>query len=105
MKKSFLFAAGIAIALLAGSCASSSAPVVGGIYKDVKAPIAVTASTGTSKVGQATCKSILGWFATGDASIEAACKEGGISRIHHVDYQSKSILSFYATYTVLVYGE
>jgi len=105
MKKSLFVLAAIAIAWLTSSCATSQAPVMGGIYKDVKAPLAVTASTGTSKVGQATCKSILGWFATGDASIEAACKEAGITRIHHVDYQSKSILTFFATYTVLVYGE
>ena len=105
MKKSFFFVAVAAITFFFSSCAGVQSPLVGSIYTNLRGPVAVTASTGTSKVGQATAKSILGWIATGDASIEAACKEAGITRIHHVDYQVTSILSFFATYTVLVYGE
>jgi len=105
MKKSFIFVAALAIALLVSSCASTVSPVMGGLYTNVRGPIAVTASTGATKVGSGTAKSILGIIAIGDASIEAAAKEAGITRIHHVDYEATSILSFYATYTVLVYGE
>ncbi|PYN11407.1 MAG: protein trl [Candidatus Rokuibacteriota bacterium] len=44
-------------------------------------------------------------FATGDASISAAAKNGGITRIHHVDHETMNILGFYAKYTTIVYGE
>jgi hypothetical protein len=56
-------------------------------------------------VGTSQATSILGWFAFGDASIDAAAKSAGISKIHHVDEQSTSVLGIFATYKVLVYGE
>jgi hypothetical protein len=40
----------------------------------------------------------------GDASIEAAAKNAGITRIHHVDYQTQSVLGVMADFTVIVYG-
>lgn len=95
----------VAIATLFTSCAMVSAPVNGGIYGDVKAPLAVTSNSGSSKVGTAEAKSILGFISSGDASIEAAAKSAGITKIHHVDYHAKNILTFYATYTTIVYGE
>jgi hypothetical protein len=83
----------------------SISPVAGGLYTDVKAPVTATANPTYSKVGTASCSSILGIIGTGDASIEAAAKNGGITKIHHVDYRSTSILGIYAKYTVYVYGE
>jgi hypothetical protein len=44
-------------------------------------------------------------IATGDASIEAAMKNGGIKKVHHVDTQVKNILGIYAEYITIVYGE
>jgi len=41
----------------------------------------------------------------GDASIQAAMQNGGITKIHHVDYKVTSVLGVYATYTTVVYGE
>ena len=98
----------LALILIAGfmsSCAFVSAPLMGGLYTDVKAPLAVTSNTGSTKVGTAKAVSILGIVATGDASIEAAARSAGISKIHHVDYQATSIIGVYATFTVMVYGE
>jgi hypothetical protein len=98
----------LALILIAGfmsSCAFTAAPLVGVLYTDVKAPLAVTSNTGSTKVGTAKATSILGIVATGDASIEAAARSAGIAKIHHVDYQATSILGIYATYTVMVYGE
>ena len=98
----------IALVLIAGfmsGCAMVGAPVTGFIYTDVKAPLAVTSNTGSSKVGTAKMQSILGWVATGDASIEAAAKSAGITKIHHVDYEANAILGIVATFTVVVYGE
>lgn len=98
----------LALVLIAGfmsSCAMVGAPVTGFIYTDVKAPLAVTSNTGSSKVGTAKMQSILGWVATGDASIEAAAKSAGITKIHHVDYEANSIIGIVASFTVVVYGE
>jgi len=32
-------------------------------------------------------------------------KNGGITRIHHIDYETLGILGVYAKYTTIVYGE
>lgn len=95
-------------ALLTG-CAFAPSPVPGFVYTEVAAPhyvgdnIAAT-SLSSMKRGEATVSTILGLFATGDASVDAAAKNGGITKVSHVDYQSKSILGFYATFTTIVYG-
>lgn len=86
-------------------CAYAVAPVTGFVYSDVKAPLTVTSNTGYSKVGTAECSSLLGWVASGDASIEAAMKNGGITKVHHVDYHSTSVLGVYSKFIVTVYGE
>ncbi|NCC72224.1 MAG: hypothetical protein EOM06_02415 [Sphingobacteriia bacterium] len=103
MKKIF------AVILLAGFLASCgayvSAPVMGFLYTDVKAPLTATSNSVSTKVGTAKATSILGWVATGDASIEAAAKSAGITKIHHVDYHSNAILGIVASFTVYVYGE
>ncbi len=49
--------------------------------------------------------SVFGLVATGDASIEAAAKQGGITVIHHVDWEVKNILGIIGTYRCNVYGE
>lgn len=92
-------------ALLTGCGAMATSPVTGLLSTEVRGPVTATANPTYSKVGTASCTSILGLVATGDASIEAASKNGGITQIHHVDYESKIILGLYATYTVIVYGE
>ncbi len=58
-----------------------------------------------SKVGKATCTSILSLVATGDASLETAAKNGGIKKIKFVDHQVKNILGIYGEYTTIVYGD
>ena len=104
--KKFLFAVlFLSTAVLASGCASVKTPVLGLIYTDVKAPEAVTSNVGKSRKGTAVATSIMGLVAQGDASIETAAKSAGITRIHHVDSHSTSILGIYSTYTVTVYGE
>jgi hypothetical protein len=94
----------VSAALLSG-CAMAVAPVSGGLYTDVKGGWAATSNDGSSKVGKATCTSILGWVALGDCSIEAASNKAGIKKIHHVDYHTRSFLGIYAEHTAVVYGE
>ena len=58
-----------------------------------------------SKAGSAKCKSYLGLVAVGDCSIEAAARAAGITEIHHVDYETLSVLGIYAEFVTIVYGE
>lgn len=108
MKKTVvcLVVALLSVGLLSGCAQIVMSPVMGGIYTEVKAPLSSAGTAvGSTKVGTAMAKTILGWIATGDASIETAMKNGGIKRIHHVDYSSRSILFFYGEFTTTVYGD
>ncbi len=91
--------------LLSGCAAYAVAPVTGFVYSDTKFGINATSNQGASKVGEAYSESYLGFVAVGDASIQAAMKNGGITKVQHVDYHSYSILGLYAKFTVTVYGE
>jgi hypothetical protein len=102
MKKVFILA--IACLFLT-SCAFVRSPLSGVLYGDVKSPVTATGNPGSMKVGTAEATSILGIVATGDASIEAAAKAAGITKIHHVDEHAVNYFIFYAKYTVYVYGE
>ncbi len=95
----------VALAAFLTGCAGVQSPLVGGVYKDVTAPIMATSNATVTKKGEASATSILGIVATGDASIQAAAANAGITKIHHVDYHAKSVLMFWAKYTTTVYGE
>ena len=98
-KISFLVLAGTLV-----GCSSLRQPVIGGIYSEVTASEAVSSNQAGNRVGQACASSILGLVATGDASIEAARRAGGITLITSVDGQSSNILFFYAKYCTIVRG-
>jgi len=102
MKKLFVI---VGLAAMLSSCAMVSAPVTGAIYTKVKAPLTATSNQAAVKVGTAKATSILSIIATGDASITAAAKSAGITKIHHVDYEALSVLGIFGKYTVYVYGE
>ena len=85
-------------------CATSMP--VGGIYTDLKLPVTATSDGGgTVKVGTAECMSVLALVATGDCSIEAAKKNGGITKVYHVDWEANNILGIIGKYKVVVHGE
>ena len=93
------------LALSMTGCATGTAPVNGIIYSNVSAPLMVTGSADKpNKVGRSYARSFFGLYATGDASIELAAKNGGITKIHHVDHESQIILGVVADYTTIVYG-
>jgi hypothetical protein len=77
----------------------------GVLYTEVKLPTEATSADASTKVGTSQCISVLGWVAVGDASIEAAMKNGGIKKIHHVDWDAKNILGIYGQYKTTVYGK
>ena len=89
---------------LAG-CAATVSPVTGFWYTNVDGPITATsAPEEASRVGRASATSVLGIIATGDASIQQAARNGGISEIHHVDFEARSYIGVLAEFTVVVYG-
>ncbi len=92
-------------ALLFSGCAGLG--MYGGLYTDVTLPVPAvgTFSGRYNKVGTASATSILGLVATGDASITAAARKAGITKIHHVDAETQSILGIITTYTIKVYGQ
>jgi len=80
---------------------------VGGAYTEVKVPSVMGdgKDISYSKVGVSKCTTILSLVATGDASIEAAVKNGDIKTIKYVDWSAKNILGIYGEYTTTVYGD
>ena len=77
----------------------------GGLYTNVTIPQDATSSTASSgKVGTSESMSVLGLVAIGDSGIDAAAANGGIKRIHHVDWEAWNILGVYGTYKAVVYG-
>lgn len=105
MKSIQLIAIVAITAILLSSCAIVKAPLSATMYTDVKAPVAVTSNSVSNKVGTSQAISYLGVVAVGDASIDAAAKRGGITKIHHVDEHATNVLGLFAKYEVIVYGE
>ena len=58
-----------------------------------------------SKTGEAMMVNYLGWIATGDASIQAAAANGGISKVKTVDYNYNSLLGIVNKTTTIVTGD
>lgn len=92
-------------------CTGMRAPVVppiGAFYNNTKAPLDVDfeKSEYGPKTGTAFTNCVLGLIAWGDASAEAAAKEGDITIIEHADYEYMNILlGVYQRYTTIVYGK
>ncbi len=103
MKKLIAFAALAACAtgcIVVGPGEANSALALG-----VQTPDGyVDNSVKPEKVGTATASGII-CFVEGDASLSAAMKNGGITKVHHVDYKVKNILGIIGEMTTIVYGE
>jgi hypothetical protein len=97
-----LFAVPCAV-ILAG-CAIAHGPVTAAVTLDMKGPVSVGPAAGSAKIGRSDAWGIL-VYSTGDASISAAMRNGGITRVHHVDQETTNILGLYAKYITVVYGE
>jgi len=68
--------------------------------------VAVDSGAGQQKRGTASAIAILGLIAVGDASLDAALKDGGITKVHHVDHQVNTVLfALFAQTRTIVYGE
>ena len=85
-------------------CVMAHGPVTAGITVDVKGPVAMGDAKGGTKVGISHAEGII-LFGFGDASISAAMKSGGITRVCHVDNETMNILGIYCKYQTIVYGD
>ena len=80
----------------------------GCLYADIKTPLDIDANETPigSKVGTSTIESVLWLVAWGDASTDAAAKNGNISVVYHMDREIFSVLfGLYSKSTTIVYGE
>jgi hypothetical protein len=92
----------VSIALLAG-CAT---PIPYGFFRsDMTIPMTATSNAKGTKVGTSQLKTYCTFYATGDASVDAACKDGDIKEIKSVDWTVDSWLGIISTYTTTVTGE
>ena len=80
------------VGLSLSGCQIVASPMLGGIYNETKYGDVATDEAGASKEGKACGQSILGWVATGDASVAAAKAGGGITKVASVDHFAKNIL-------------
>ena len=93
MRKLRLFAAACVTAALLTGCA-------------LTLPVGATSNSIGTKVGRAKATGYLQFlFFNADASIQAAAKNGGITKISTVDLKQTNILGLIVTYETIVTGE
>lgn len=97
-------------ALFCTGCVSYFAPVMppqGGLFTSISAPLDtdVDSTPASYSMGKSSAVCILGLFAFGDASVTSAARNGGLERIHHVDYSYLNVLFLYQDFTTKAYGE
>ena len=68
-------------------------------------PIAATSNPVGNKCGEASMSRILSLGGSGNIGINAAAKNGGITKISHVDFVHFMFYPFFDKYTTRVYGE
>lgn len=105
-KTRVFFVCFITIAFVVGGCAGVSMrmPVNGFLLSSVSSSDAVTSNQTGNRVGEACSASILGLVATGDASVETARRNGGITFITSVDNSFNNYLGIYSKYCTIVRG-
>jgi hypothetical protein len=102
MKKTLLV---LSIIILSG-CATAglNSKIGGGWIANYKESEFATSNFATKKTGTACTQSILG-ITSGDSSLEAAKKNGNITKISTVDSEYHNILYVYGKHCTIVQGE
>ena len=85
-----------------GSMSSGTGP--GFIYTDHTEGFLITENQAGKKRGEACTLNILGLFTSGDASLGAAMKNGGISMVSSADRYYNSIFGIYGKLCMIVTG-
>ncbi len=105
MKKLICGAVGVAVALVMTGCVFSRAPMMAPIVMDESySENFWDNSVKATKSGTSEATGII-LFAQGDASVSAAMKNGGITKIHHVDKKVQNIFGIVVKHTTTVWGE
>ncbi|GEM_PF-655156 len=98
-----LGAVALAGAFLSTSCAFPLP--LGGIYTNITTPVTVgSGDLKYNRCGTASCYSILGWVAGGDASLNKAALNGNLDKISWANMKVVNYLGIYGSYTVEAYG-
>lgn len=85
-------------------CQIVDSPMKGWIYTETKYGDLATTHDVATKEGKACGQSILGWVASGDASVAAAKAAGGITHVSSVDHSAKQILGIIGDWCTIVKG-
>ena len=102
-----LLALVIAVSLVGfcGGCATAPLGNIVAPLQQTKSALAMgDSSVPQTKVGEAKAEGII-LVAFGDSSISTAMRNGGITRVHHVDSEEINVLGIYSRTTVKVYGD
>ena len=83
----------VLVVSLGTGCLGVASPAIGILVTDVKWAGHAGGKVGT-KEGRACAKSVLALVASGDASIETAAKNGGITNVTSVDHETTWTLLF-----------
>ena len=87
-------------------CLSAPFQPPSGVVSVTTAPLSTEGNWDIStKKGEASSFSVLGLYASGDCSIAAAARNGGLKKIGHVDYEYVNVIGIWQKATVIVYGE
>lgn len=105
MKKIVLSLGAVAALTLASCSTVATGAGIGALYTGVTEGMLATSNTVGTKVGTSSSVGVLGIVAVGDASIQKAAKEAGITKISHVDVKKTGVLGLFAQYQTIVYGE
>ena len=105
MKKHLIVLA-TAVAFTLGLCSCGAVTDFPGlIFMGNTKPLAVTSNKVGTKVGTAHATNLFNLAVWGNAGIEKAAKQAGITKISHVDVKTTSILTIYCKKTYYVYGD
>jgi len=85
-------------------CMGVASPVAGWVYTDAQFGDEAENGAAATKTGKACATSILTMFATGDASVETAKANGGITQVAVVDHSAKNILGIWGEFCTIVKG-
>jgi hypothetical protein len=96
--------AALGLCLVLSACAYATSPVTGFLYSDVDNSQAVTSNRAGNRAGEACAHSLFGLVAYGDASTEAARRNGGVTEITSVDSTANNYFGVYAKHCIIVRG-
>ena len=87
-------------------CLSAPFQPPSGMVSVTKAPLSLEGRWDVgAKSGEASSFSVLGLYASGDCSISAAARNGGLKKIYYVDYEYFNVIGIWQKATVIAHGE